>query len=382
VRRLAELHREHAAAGDAVAASAGAAEGAAVTRSIIAVAIALVACGKSSDKQHPGHESGSAKPTTMRPPSMPPLVLTSDAKRKEKIELGHVLFFDKRLSANNDRSCYSCHQNEDGNGGHDPIAIGSGDKKQTRHAPVIWNVAYYDNALYWDGRAKDLEANAKGAWAKGNMGVGDDKLDAKAAELGAIPGYKKLFDAAFPGEPITPDHVVNAIAEYERTLLCNDTAYDNWAAGDATAVTEQQQRGFNVFMGKAVCVTCHAPPMFSTAMMTPGGMYFNVGIGTKGISMDLVDIGREKITNKEADWAAFKPPSLRNVTRSAPYMHDGSIAKLEDAVKLMSSGGIDNKNKSAAMVDHRLTDDERADIVAFLGALACPGKLEPPAAMP
>ena len=91
---------------------------------------------------------------------------------RRRVELGHALFFDKRLSANNDRSCYSCHQNEDGNGGHDPIAIGSGDKKQTRHAPVIWNVGYYDNALYWDGRAKDLEANAKGAWAKGNMGGG------------------------------------------------------------------------------------------------------------------------------------------------------------------------------------------------------------------
>jgi len=348
-----------------------------VKRAILALVVTFVACGKSADKHGAG--SGSAQPVAMRPPSMPPLVLPADAKRKEQVELGHVLFFDKRLSANNDRSCYSCHQNEDGNGGHDPIAIGSGDNKQTRHAPVIWNVGYYDNALYWDGRAKDLEANAKGAWAKGNMGVGEDKLDAKATELAAIDGYKKLFEAAFPGTPITADLVEKALAEYERTLICNDTAYDKWAAGDTTAVSEQQQRGFAIFMGKAACVTCHAPPMFSTAMGVAGGMYFNVGIGTKDVPIDQVDIGRAKVTSKDGDWAAFKPPSLRNVTKSAPYLHDGSMTKLDDVVKLMSSGGIDNKNKSAAMVDHKLTDAERADLVAFLGTLECRGKLEAPA---
>jgi cytochrome c peroxidase len=131
-------------------------------------------------------------------------------------------------------------------------------------------------------------------------------------------------------------------------------------------------------MGKAACVTCHAPPYFSTAMGVPGGVYFNIGIGTKDVPIDKVDIGRAKITNKDVDWAAFKPPSLRNVTRSAPYLHDGSIAKLVDVVKLMSSGGIDNKNKNAAMVDHRLTDAERDDLVSFLGALDCPGKLVEP----
>jgi cytochrome c peroxidase len=357
------VHQEHAAAEGAV--------------KWAVIAVALVACGKSDKPAGGGVASGSSGPPLLKP-AMPPLVLAADDKRNDKIELGHALFFDKRLSGNNDRACYSCHMNEDGNGGHDPIAIGSGDKLQTRHAPVIWNVAYYDNALYWDGRAKDLEANAKAAWAKGNMGAGDDKLDAKAAELGAIAGYKKLFEAAFPGQPITADLVVKAIAEYERTLICNHTAYDRWAAGDATALTDQQQRGYATFMGKGACQTCHAPPFFSSAMGVPGGQYFNVGIGTKGVTTDKVDIGRAKVTNKDTDWAAFKPPSLRNVTKSAPYLHDGSLTKLEDVVKLMGSGGIDNQNKHAAMVDHKLTDAERADLVAFLGALDCGVKLDEP----
>jgi len=325
-----------------------------------------------------GPEQPKVRASQTKQAAMPPLVLASDPKRKEKIELGHALFFDKRLSGNNDRACYSCHQNEDGNGGHDPIAIGSGDKKQTRHAPVIWNVAYYQGSLYWDGRAKDLETNAKAAWAKGNMGAGEDNLEKKAAEIGAIDGYKKMFEAAFPGEAISASLITKALAEYERTLICNDTAYDKWVAGDKAAMTEQQLRGFDVFMGKGGCVTCHAPPFFSTAMGVDGGAYYNVGIGTKDVPEDKVDEGRSKISKNQLDWGAFKPPSLRNVTKSMPYFHDGSVAKLDEAVRLMAKGGIANKNKNPALADRGLTDDEIADMIAFFGALDCPGKLDQP----
>jgi cytochrome c peroxidase len=356
------------------------------TLAFAVAALAAFGC-KKGDSDKPGGGSGGGgtgpEPPKVRPSqgqlqAMPPLVLPEDPKRKEKAELGHVLFFDKRLSGGNDRACYSCHMNEDGNGGHDPIAIGSGDKKQTRHAPVIWNVAYFDGSLYWDGRAKDLETNAKAAWAKGNMGAGEENLDKKAEELGKIDGYKKLFDAAFPGEKLTGELVEKALAEYERTLICNDTAYDKFVAGDKKAMSEQQQKGFDVFMVKGGCVTCHAPPFFSTAMGVKGGAFFNVGIGTKDTPDDKVDEGRAKISKQPVDWGAFKPPSLRNVTKSAPYFHDGSVATLDEAVKLMASGGIANKNKNPAMVDRQLTDAERADLIAFFGALECPGKLEEP----
>jgi len=359
-------------------------------RAAVIAAVALVGCGKKKEEPPVG-TTGSAtaqpEPPKVRPsqqplPQMPALELPADPKRNEKIELGHALFFDKRLSANNDRACYSCHMNEDGNGGHDPIAIGSGDKKQTRHAPVIWNVAYLKGAFYWDGRAKTLEDNAAAAWGGGNMGVGKDNLDKKAAEIAAIPGYKKLFEAAgFTGE-VKADQVAQALSEYERTLVCKDTRYDKFAAGDKTAMTDQEQHGLDVFLGKGKCFMCHAPPFFTQAMGVDTVAFFNVGIGTSGVADDKVDIGRMKVSNNTADWGAFKPPSLRNITKSAPYFHDGSVAKLDDAVKLMSSGGIANRNKTPILSDTGLTDAERGDLLAFLATLDCPGKLEQPATMP
>lgn len=363
------------------------------TLAIVLAAAAFGGCKKDSNKQ-PAAGSGTAatpvEPARTRPsqqpqPQLPALELAADPKRAEKVALGHALFFDQRLSGAADRSCYSCHLNEDGGGGKDPLAIGSGDKKLTRHSPVIWNVAYW-KALYWDGRAPTLEAQVQGAWGGGNMGAapGADTpekitaaLDKKAAELAAIPGYKKLFDAAFPGAAIKAEHVSGAVADYMRTLICNDTAYDRYAAGDKAALTEPQQRGLDVFSGKGGCIVCHMPPYFSTGMAADK-QYYNVGIGTKDVPEDQVDVGRMKVTNDPADWAAFKPPSLRNVRKSPPYFHDGSVATLEEAVKLMASGGIPNKNKHALVADKQLTAAELEDLVAFMGALDCGGALEAP----
>lgn len=346
------------------------------------IVAALVIATGCKAKKAPEATTGSAAPTTQAKPQrgplpqMPALQLPDDPKRKEKIELGHNLFFDKRLSGKGDRSCYDCHKNEDGLGGHDPIAMGSGDVKQTRHAPSLWNVGYWKNAGYWDGRAPNLEENTKGAWSGGNMGAGKDNLDKKAAEIAAIPGYKKLFEDAFGKTEIKADQVAQAISEYMRTFVCTDTAYDKFAAGDKTALSDAQQRGLDIFLGKGMCITCHAPPYFSTAMGADGGAYFNAGIGTDGVPEDQVDIGRMKVSNQAVDWAAFKPPSLRNVTKSPPYFHNGSAAKLEDAVKIMAGGGIKNKNLNPIFADRALSAAEFGDLIAFLGALECPGKLE------
>jgi cytochrome c peroxidase len=322
------------------------------------------------------------RPSQQTLPTVPALELPDDPKRKEKIALGHALFFEPRLSVDGSRSCYSCHKNEDGNGGHEPKAIGAKNAQLTRHSPVIWNVAYFKNSFYWDGRSPTLEAQAKAAWAGGNMGVGKDNLEAKAAEIGAIAGYKKLFAAAFPGQAPSADLIASALAEYERTLLCTDTAYDRYAAGDKTALSEGQQRGLDVFMGKGQCTACHAPPFFSSAMGVEGGVYFNVGVGTQGKAEADVDPGRLAVTNNAVDWAAFKPPSLRNVRKSAPYGHDGSLATLDEVVTFMASGGASNKNRTTLMADRALLPAEKADLIDFLGALDCPGKLAPPAKMP
>lgn len=350
--------------------------------SVVATAF-LTSCTKKEEKPDESQavveevveETATPLPT---PHAFPQMKVPDDnPQTMAKALLGHMLFFDPRLSVDGTRSCYSCHQNENGLGGETPLAIGAKDKQLTRHSPVLWNVAFLDR-FYWDGRADSLEAQAKGAWGGGNMGVGADNLARKTKALSKIKGYKESFDVAFPGEGMTPDTVAKAIAAYERTLLCKTTAYDRFANGDDGAFTARQKEGWEIFMGKGQCGVCHAPPLFSSAMGVPEGVYYNVGIGTDGVAEEDVDIGRAAVTQQDADWAAFKVPSLRNVRKSAPYFHDGSVATLDEAVRLMASGGIDNKNKSALLEDRELTDDEIDAVVAFLAALDCRRELEKP----
>ena len=362
-----------------------------VTCSLL-VAVALSGCGKK--EQPSGGSTSSAQATGAAASAKAPLPVDPDTltlqyqlgdmtipadnpQSKEKIELGHQLFFDKRLSGDGSLACYSCHLNEDGNGGHDPVAIGPGGKKLPRHSPVIWNVGYAKK-LYWDGRSATLEEQGLAALAGGNMAVGKDKLEDKAKEIGKIAGYKKAFEAAFPGKGVTAQTIVMALSAYERSLVCDDTAFDKYAKGDKTVLKPEQKRGLVTFTGKGGCTTCHTPPFFSLAFLSPEGAYFNTGIGTQGKSEDQVDGGRKNVTKADTDWAAFKPPSLRNVAASPPYFHDGSVATLKDAVKLMASGGIKNKNLTPLLTDKQLTDAEIDDLVAFLGALNCDKKLEEP----
>lgn len=347
----------------------------------ICVSASLVSCKSKpagEEAQAPAPPPAQTKELPPAPSGFPEMKIPDDnPQTADKIALGNQLFFDARLSVDGSRACYSCHQNENGTGGATPLAVGAENKQLTRHSPVLWNTGYFE-AFYWDGRADSLEAQAKGAWGGGNMGVGKDNLAQKTAELAQIPGYKEQFEQVFPEEGMTPDTVAKAIAAYERTLICDDTAYDRYARGADDALTDQQKQGWAVFMGKGQCVLCHAPPLFSSAMAVPGGLYYDVGIGTSGKPEDQVDVGRYAVTQQPADWAAFKIPSLRNVTKSAPYFHDGSVATLPEAVKIMATGGIDNKNKSKLLADRGLSESELEALVAFLGALECGGRLEQP----
>jgi cytochrome c peroxidase len=293
------------------------------------------------------------------------------------VELGRQLFFDKRLSGDGSRACYSCHQNEDGNGGKDPLAIGAGNKPLTRHSPVIWNVGYLPR-LYWDGRSGTLEEQGLAALVGGNMGVGKDNVGKKADELAKIKGYKTQFEQVFPGKGVTPETIVQALSAYERTLVCSDTAYDRYAKGDKTQLNPSQKHGLELFMGKAACVACHTPPFFSTAYIVKDGAYFNVGVGFEGKKEEEVDVGRKKVTNAEGDFGAFKVPTLRNIAKSAPYFHDGSKKTLEEAVRFMASGGFKNAHRSPLMTDKQLKDDEIKALVAFLGSLDCQVALAEP----
>lgn len=316
-------------------------------------------CGERQEAAKPAPPAA-ATPTVWEVPEPfePIPVPESNPMTTAKVELGRKLYFDKRLSGDGKLACYSCHVCEHGLTDGRPTAIGAFGKAIGRAAPVMWNVAYHDS-LYWDGRAASLEAQALAAWKGGNMGA---KPDSIAALLQADAGYAAAFQGVFAG-PVTPENVTLALAAYMRSILCYDTAYDRHERGDATAMSDAARRGWEVFRGKAACATCHAGNLFTDLR------YHNVGIG---MAKDSPDVGRFKVTQQSRDMGAFKTPTLRDVGRSAPYFHDGSVATLEEAVALMAAGGIDNPHKDPQLRAVDLGAGEQADLVAFLRALDCP----------
>jgi cytochrome c peroxidase len=200
-----------------------------------------------------------------------PEVPADNPMTAEKVELGHKLFFDKRLSVDGSRSCYSCHQNELGNADGRARALGPGDKLLARNTPTIWNVAYFAES-YWDGRAKGLEKQMLGAWKGGNMGVGEAGLAAKAAEIGGLPEYKEAFKRVFAvaeGEAVTPEQVARR---------CRRTSARCCAAGRRGTRTalepEPAQRGWELFRGKAACTG-----LATAATTSSDGLYHRVGVG-------------------------------------------------------------------------------------------------------
>jgi cytochrome c peroxidase len=289
---------------------------------------------------------------------------------EEKVALGRQLFFDRRLSFDDSRSCYDCHVCEKGLTDGLPKAVGAGNKPLTRSSPTLWNIGYHKE-FYWDGRSGSLEAQAAAAWKGGNMGAQGHETEI-IAKINALPGYKEQFQKVFQSEA-TEKNTFQAIAAFERTIISGnaDTAFDRWQAGDETAVGEDVKRGYKVFQ-EAKCNQCHDGVLFTDQQ------YHNVGIGMDAPE-DKVDKGRFNKTKNEAETGAFKTPTLRDVAKSAPYFHDGSAATLEEAVDIMIDGGKPNKyldTKNLKKVN--LTKEQKADLIAFLKSLNVDCKLKEP----
>lgn len=297
-------------------------------------------------------------PRGMKAPEVP----ADNPMTAAKVKLGHELFFDKRLSVDGTRSCYSCHQNELGNADGRARALGPGEKLLARNTPTIWNVAYHAES-YWDGRAKGLEKQMLGAWKGGNMGVGEPNLAAKATEIGGLPEYKEQFAAVFGAVPVTPELVARAVSAYERTLLCGDTPWDT------NTMTPEATRGWELFRGKAACATCHSGDNFAD------GLYHKTGVAVPE-SGEGGDLGRFDASKADADKYKFRTPTLRNVGKTAPYFHDGSEPDLKAAVKTMAAGGNRKiKDLDPQLLDRQLSEAEIDDLVSFLRTLECPGTL-------
>jgi cytochrome c peroxidase len=291
----------------------------------------------------------------------------------EKATLGWQLWFDTRLSGSGDRSCYGCHVNEKGlTDGLTKNTSAVDGKPLARHTPTMWNIGYHQQ-WYWDGRAKTLEGQALAAWKLANMGARDpdaDKIrDDVLARINAVPAYQAQFKAVF-GEPATETNVTQALATYMRTIVSRSTAFDRFEAGDQAALSEEAKRGWETFQ-RAECTNCHSGALFTDLQ------FHNVGIGVeKG---KPTDVGRFTVTKEEKDTGAFKTPTLRDVARSAPYFHDGSVATLEEAVRLMADGGVNNKYLDRVNLKRqKLSDNDVKDIVAFLESLTETTVLESP----
>jgi len=276
----------------------------------------------------------------------------------EKVELGKMLYFDKRLSGDDTIACATCHDPAAAFAEHKAVSEGIKGQKGERNAPTVLNAAYHPSQ-FWDGRAKTLEEQALMPIENPiEMGI---KLGDVVAKLNAIEGYRRAFKKAF-GTEVTAEGIAKAIAAFERTLLSGDSPYDRYMAGDKKALGEEAKRGLELFTGKALCAACHTPPTFSN------GAFVNAGVGTE---REKPDEGRKKVSGSDADWGSFRVPSLRNVADTAPYTHNGSIATLEEMVAFMAGGGRPNRNLNLlfkAMPE--LTAADKADLVAFLRSLS------------
>ncbi|MAT71800.1 MAG: cytochrome-c peroxidase [Planctomycetaceae bacterium] len=311
---------------------------------------------------------------------------------RAKIELGRQLYFDPRLSHDKSISCASCHAPEFGYAFNSQFGIGIGDQTGNRNSPVAFN-RILSGKQFWDGRADSLEAQAVGP-IENPIEMGNTH-EACVASLKTIPGYVKQFVTIFPEEGLTIETVGKAIAAFERTLVTGPAPWDYaqelkafeeaypddvdpefldefkeedpelygeyMALKDAAAanpMSESAARGAEIFFtDKGSCTACHVGVNFTDEK------YHNLGVG---MDAEEPDLGRFVETNVDADRGAFKTPTCRNVAMTAPYMHDGSQATLEEVVDWYAKGGHPNEWLSKDIRKLELTDQDKADLVAFM----------------
>jgi cytochrome c peroxidase len=276
----------------------------------------------------------------------------------DKIALGKLLYFDPRLSKDKTISCASCHMPFHGFTDPHRTSAGVSGKLGGRNSPTVIN-RLFSADQFWDGRAKDLEAQAHGPLTNPvEMAMSADAEVVKRVK--AVKGYAPLFKKAFGDDKIDMDRIAKAIASYERTVVAGNSPFDRYQAGDKDALSASAARGMELFNGKANCKVCHAGFNFTDET------YQNIGVGMK---KPKPDAGRFDVTKNEADRGKFKTPTLRNIAQTAPYMHDGSDETLARVVEFYDLGGIPNPNLSKEIKPLNLTAQEKQDLVAFLESL-------------
>ncbi|HZL56379.1 MAG TPA: cytochrome c peroxidase [Bryobacteraceae bacterium] len=342
-----------------------------MTLAAVTLAVAYLGCGKSG-RVDTGMATAGVKPIgapiEIKPPlGLPPVPIPADNPvTVQTVALGRRLFYEKKLSAGNSLACASCHNPLLGFTDRQRHSTGFGGKTGTRNAPTVVNAAYAP-VQFWDGRAASLEAQAAGPIA--NPVEMNQTHDVSVKKLDSDPVYKAQFQQAFGPGPITIVKVEKALASFERTIISGDSPFDRYQyGGDKKALSPAAIRGLAIFTDKARgnCVTCHT--IEKTYALFTDGKFHNIGAGVNGEG-DLTDPGRYSESKSAMDRGAFKTPTLRNVAKSAPYMHDGSLKTLKDVVDFYAGGGNSNPYLDKEIKEIKLSGRDRADLVEFLESL-------------
>jgi cytochrome c peroxidase len=268
----------------------------------------------------------------------------------EKIELGRRLFFDRRLSRDGSIACATCHDPARTFSDDKPLAIGIDGRAGRRHAPALVNRGY-GRAFFWDGRETSLELQVLKPIEDPNEM--DFTVDAAAARVG-----------------LGRDDLANALATFVRSILSGNSRFDRFIHGDRAALSDDEQRGLQIFRGKGHCATCHTGPTFTDERFHNTGVAWRPDlVATAPPQGTFADAGRAVVTGKDPDRGAFKTPTVRDVALSAPYMHDGSLATLDDVVNFYDEGGRANPYLDLDLRSLHLTPEEKRALLAFLRAL-------------
>lgn len=298
-----------------------------------------------------------------------------------KAELGRLLFFDARLSADGKMACVSCHEPNLGWADGRPVSQPHG-RSPDRNTPTIRNVAFQTN-LFWDGRAASLEQQVEDALTNPKEMAAD--RDEVVRLLARSPGYRKLFEEAFAGRPIDFAAVTEAVACFERTIVSGRSRFDRFMQGDAAALSDAEVLGLDLFRREARCMNCHHGPTFSD------GRFHDLGLSFYGRSNQ--DLGRHAITGEATDKGRFRTPTLRDVTHTTPLMHTGMF-ELTGVLNMYNAGMATLRRqpyqrddplfpvKSSHLKPLGLNRQDLADLAAFLGALEEPRHRVFPPALP
>jgi len=335
----------------------------------VGAALVTMACLTAS---HAGENDWAAE--ALRRIADPPLGLPSlalaeqDAPDTERIVLGRELFFDPRLSGNSSMSCATCHVPEQAFTQNDrptPKAADGGSLR--RNAPSLLNVGY-EKLLMRDGEAPSLQSQVLVPLFEPHE-MANPTFKSLLDRIQRLPDYQGRFETAF-GAPVTIPSIGKAIASYERSLLSGNSAFDRWRyGGEPNALGADAQDGFRLFTGKAGCSVCHE--VGERAALFTDGAFHNTGYSyLRPRAVPIEDRGRQEVTHEPGDLHKFRTPTLRNVARTAPYMHDGSLRSLDDVVRYYNGGGSRDPAQDAAIRPLGLTEDEIRDLVAFLESLS------------